>query len=205
MEHTKLSLESNLRRIHCIVCQAKLLDDLVIIGEQYPSAIFPDPISNYKSVTPRVSLNLTKCSNSECGLVQLSHEYDLDHVFKHYPFVSGETATMKQILEDVVDDMMRTVELKQKDTVLDIGGNDGTLLSTIDNQTVTKINIDAAYGIQQVSAEPNYVYVQDKFSAQTYLDLNLPLPKMIFSTAMFYHLKNPLETLRFLKNTVIFL
>lgn len=193
MQHTKLSPESNLRRTHCIVCQAKLLDDLVIIGEQYPSAIFPDPISDYKNVTPRVSLNLTKCSNCECGLVQLSHEYDLDHVFKHYPFVSGETATMKQILEDVVDDMLRTVELKQKDTVLDIGGNDGTLLSTIDTQTVTKINIDAAYGIQQVSAEPNYVYVQDKFSAQTYLDLNLPLPKMIFSTAMFYHLKNPLD------------
>jgi len=193
MKHTKLSLDTNTRRKYCIVCQTTLLDDLVIVGEQYPSAIFPDPNSNYKNVTPKVSLNLTKCSNSACGLVQLSHEYDLDHVFKRYPFVSGATATMKQILEDVVDDMLRTVELKQTDTVLDIGGNDGTLLSTIDNQIAAKINIDAAYGIQQVSDESNYVYVRDKFSAQTYLDLNLPLPKMIFSTAMYYHLTDPLE------------
>jgi len=193
MKNTKLSQETATRRTNCIVCQAALLDDLVIVGEQYPSAIFPDPNSNYKSITPKVSLNLTKCSNGACGLVQLSHEYDLDHVFRRYPFVSGSTATMKQILEDVVNDMLGTVELLTTDAVLDIGGNDGTLLSTIDKRVEAKINIDAAHEIQQVIDKSNYVYVQGKFSAQTYLDLNLPLPKMIFSTAMFYHLTNPLE------------
>ena len=33
MKHNKLSQETDTRRINCIVCQAALLDDLVIVGE----------------------------------------------------------------------------------------------------------------------------------------------------------------------------
>jgi len=174
----------------CISCGHELSKDIVIIGNQYPSAIFiKDSIPDGLEST---SLNVAKCLNERCGLVQLSNEYDLQYVFDHYPYESSSTATMKQILQEVLD-ATESVELSEKDVVLDIGGNDGTLLSLIKEPVRARVNIDAAAGVKQLVADDDYIHVHSKFSAEVYNKLNLPSPKLIFSTAMFYHLNNPLE------------
>ncbi len=175
----------------CISCGSSLVEDVVMIGDQYPSAIFVDKDNTGLESS---SLNVTKCSNEFCGLVQLSNKYNLDSVFDQYSYESGKTASMKQILQDVVDDTLNEVSLMADDVVLDIGGNDGTLLSLIDKPVRVKVNIDAAAGMNQVS--PDTIHVHSKFSAKTYFDLNLPNPSLIFSIAMFYHLNNPLEFCR---------
>ena len=76
------------KRSTCVVCNCNLLEDIVIIGDQYPSAIYPKTGSNYKSLIKPSSLNLTKCSSSDCGLVQLANKYDLDFVLKNYPYLT---------------------------------------------------------------------------------------------------------------------
>ena len=179
----------------CISCNYPLVKDIILIGDQFPSAIFVDKDNEDLEAS---SLNVTKCPNESCGLVQLSNKYNLDSVFDHYPYESGKTASMKQILQDVVDDTMDMVPLMSDDVVLDIGGNDGTLLSLI-SKPVRKVNIDAAAGINQVLSDPNYTYIHSKFDAKAYFDLNLPNPSLIFSIAMFYHLTNPLEFCRNVK------
>jgi NDP-4-keto-2,6-dideoxyhexose 3-C-methyltransferase len=100
---------------------------------------------------------------------------------------------MGSILKDVVEDAKKLVVLNNEDVVLDIGGNDGTLLGLIDQPLKARVNIDAAAGIKQVFSAPNYSHVHDKFSAKVYKEIGLPNPKLIFSIAMFYHLTNPVE------------
>ena len=182
----------NKRKV-CIVCGSALLGDLVDIGEQFPSAIYPQAGADYRMMIQISSLNLTKCSNTDCGLVHLSNKYDLDTVFKYYPFLSGETATMNQILADIVKEVENLVSLSREDVVLDIGGNDGTLLSLLSKPVNHRINIDAAHGITSVLDDPDYIQIQGKFSSETYLGLNVPMPKVIFSIAMFYHLDDPVS------------
>jgi len=164
--------------MRCISCKHKLPEDIVIIGRQYPSAIFDDDgaISS--------SLNVTRCDN--CKLVQLSNKYNLQSVFDNYPYESNLTATMDSILQDIVDDTDRFID----DVVLDIGGNDGTLLNLI-KKKVTKVNIDAVDGINQVAND--IIHIKSKFSSDIYNSLNLPNPKIIYSIAMFYHLNNPVN------------
>ncbi len=87
-------MRANLRRKNCIVCGAELFEDLVYVGDQYPSAIYPKASVDYKLSIQPSSLNLTKCSNNECGLVQLACEYNLNYVLEHYPYLSGGTSTM---------------------------------------------------------------------------------------------------------------
>jgi NDP-4-keto-2,6-dideoxyhexose 3-C-methyltransferase len=180
-----------MKREKCIVCNDYLNFDSVIIGNQYPSAIFTDNDKKYKKVIKTSSLNLAKCSNSVCGLVQLSTHYNLDMVFENYPYISGTTATMKSILNDVLEEGVKVANPSADDVVLDIGGNDGTMLSFLNRNVAYKINMDAAHGVESVSIEGNYKKVVGLFSSKAYSRLNLQQPKLIFCVAMFYHLDNP--------------
>jgi len=181
------------KRVHCISCGAQLPADIVHIGDQYPSAIFlrdNDPIASEISAS---SLNVTRCEVEDCSLVQLSHSYDLQYVFDHYPYESGSTATMRQILDHAVNDALAIAPLGPDDVALDIGGNDGTLLSLIEQPVKARVNIDAAAGVDQIVSGGNYHHIHSRFSASVYRSLNLPPPKLITSVAMFYHLYDPLS------------
>ena len=183
------------QRLNCLSCGAPLPADIVHIGDQYPSAIF---LSDDKPIDGLIasSLNVTRCADESCGLVQLSHRYNLQYVFDHYPYESGSTATMRQILQEVVDDATRVVPLGREDVVLDIGGNDGTLLGLIQKPVRARVNIDAAAGVQQSVSAPDYFHLHAHFDAQKYRELGLPNPRLITSVAMFYHLSNPLDFCR---------
>ncbi|MBT5559667.1 MAG: methyltransferase domain-containing protein [Proteobacteria bacterium] len=181
------------KRDNCISCGFPLGPDVVDIGEQYPSAIFPEIDSAYRDELEKTSLNVAKCTRRECGLVQLSNEYDLDVVFENYPFVSGTTATMIDILTSVLQEGLSHVELSENDAVLDIGGNDGTMLAQLSQPLLARVNIDAAHGVKSIVDGGNYTRIQGKFSSDLYHGLGLPAPKLIFSVAMFYHLSDPIS------------
>jgi hypothetical protein len=177
---------------NCIVCKSELEEDTIIVGNQFPSAIFANKNEDYTQSIDSSSLNLTRCSNDSCSLVQLSNDYDLDIVFQNYPYISGTTATMKSILEDVVDEGIEVSKPKNNDVILDIGGNDGTMLSYIDQEVGHKVNIDAAHGVDSVDIPGKYTKIEGLFNKDTYENIESKKPKLIFSVAMFYHLNNPL-------------
>lgn len=177
----------------CISCKTILPNDIVEIGEQYPSAIYiSKKIKEPKNFKPS-SLNLTRCLNPKCNLIQLSKIYNLQYVFDHYPYESGTTASMENILLEVVNDIKKICPLTKDDVVLDIGGNDGTFLNLIKAPVKAKINIDPASGIKQRISQPNYIYINNFFDSKKIKKLRLPKPKLITSIAMFYHLSDPVK------------
>ena len=186
-----MSMQQNIKC--CISCGSELSGDIVIIGDQYPSAVFLSETIPAPKDFQASSLNLSRCSNPECSLIQLSNIYNLQYVFDHYPYESGITANMKQILQDLLDDALSVCELGCDDVVLDIGGNDGTLLSLIDSPVRARVNIDAAAGVVQTVSASDYTHIHGHFDAETYLKLGLPSPKLITSVAMFYHLSDPVQ------------
>jgi len=183
-------------RIRCICCDALLPAAIVNIGAQHPSAIFVDKNDPINSELCATSLDVTRCENEECTLVQLCNAYSLQYVFDHYPYESGSTATMRRILQDVVDEVESIMTLDASDVVLDIGGNDGTLLSLFKQPLRARVNIDAAAGVGQLISDSDYIHIHKAFSANAFKKLNLPSPKVITSVAMFYHLNDPLTFCR---------
>lgn len=184
------------KRVCCISCGTPLPESIVKIGDQYPSAIFVDEGDKILADLAATNLDVTRCPDESCALVQLSNQYDLQYVFDHYPYESGSTATMKGILQAVVDDATHAVNLTEEDVVLDIGGNDGTLLSLIRVPVKARVNIDAAASVNQVITSRDYVHIHSRFTAETYKSTGLPSPRLITSVAMFYHLNNPLDFCR---------
>jgi NDP-4-keto-2,6-dideoxyhexose 3-C-methyltransferase len=180
----------------CIACGSHLTEPLVLIGDQYPSAIFLSQETSLHNSLLKSSLDLCSCTNPNCLLVQLKTQIDMGTVYQNYPYESGTTATMKSILANIVDESLNRITLDKNDVVLDIGGNDGSLLHYLGDRNLTRVNIDIAHGINQVFSAKNYFYCNRAFSKEIYLSLNLPKPKLIFSTAVFYQLQNPVQFCR---------
>ena len=79
----------------------------------------------------------------ECGLAQLADNAPLDLMYgDDYGYRSGLNQTMVSHLERIVRYMETKLSLKPGDNVLDIGSNDGTLLSRYRSLGLRRIGID---------------------------------------------------------------
>ncbi len=180
----------------CRLCGNTDLIPCIDIGEQYLSSIFPSNL-NYKDKLYKYPLDLVLCNRKNkkaCGLLQLGHRFDLSSMYDAYPYTSSTNSAMTKVLEDVAKSGRALNNLKEGDTILDIGGNDGTLLSFFKNDRVNLISIDPAKNIKSLISDlPQYTGVRDFFSKKTYSSVSKKKAKLIFSIAMFYHLDNPLK------------
>lgn len=110
------------------------LERLLDLGLLHLSAFPQDPLALPEF--PPVPLTLMVCPL--CWLVQLRHTTPFPWLFgREYWYRSGVNETMRAELEDVVwDGIERVGGLKPDDLVLDIGANDGTLLSTYGRRAI---------------------------------------------------------------------
>jgi SAM-dependent methyltransferase len=77
-------------------------------------------------------LELLRCG--ACGLVQIGFEVAPEVLFPHsYPYLSGSTRILRDNFADLCREAAPLVGLKSGDLVLDIGSNDGSLLSNFKN------------------------------------------------------------------------
>lgn len=185
---------SKVKRITaCRVCKNKSLISCIDLGSQYLSSVFPTKLDYRKSLR-KYPLELVLCRKAEdtCGTLQLAHVINIDSMYEFYPFSSSTNSSMPGILRDVVDETLSHVKLEKGDLVLDIGGNDGTLLSFFKNKDLDLLTIDPAQNIKQVFSSPKYKYVQGFFNKKLFKESTDKKAKLIFSIAMYYHLSDPI-------------
>lgn len=176
----------------CRICGNKNLLPAIDLGKQYLSSIFPENL-NYRKTAKRYPLDLVLCKKTKktCGTLQLGHVVHLEKMYELYPYSSATNSSMTKILQDVADSAVALVSINPGDLILDIGGNDGTLLSYFKDKKVLLLNIDPAKNIKPVFTDPHYQYINAFFSRKTYDSTADKKAKLIFSIAMFYHLANP--------------
>jgi NDP-4-keto-2,6-dideoxyhexose 3-C-methyltransferase len=125
-------MQSAVKIDRCRVCGNTSLVPCIDIGEQYLSSVFPTDL-NYHETAAKYPLDLVMCEKkadgSTCGLIQLGHRLDLTSMYDAYPYTSSTNSSMGKILEDVAESGRTLKNLGPDDVILDIGGNDGTLLS----------------------------------------------------------------------------
>jgi len=180
----------------CRVCGNTELIPCISIGIQYLSSVFPENL-DYRSEVPRWPLDLVMCQKKDdgttCGLVQLAHRLDLTAMYDAYPYTSATNSSMEAILKDVAESGRVFQNVKPGDVILDIGGNDGTLLSFFRDEPFTLLNIDPAKNVKSLLNSPNYTYIPDFFSEKAFKSVSTKKAKLIFSVAMFYHLDDPMK------------
>ena len=131
----------------CRICNSECLTDIISLGEQNIAAYTPKG-SDPKPVLEKFPLELIRCCEQDCGLVQLRHSTPPDILYERYFYRSGINQTMTDNLKEIVEQAISKVNLQNNDIVLDIGCNDGTLLRNSFEklkETIKKFRLDELY------------------------------------------------------------
>lgn len=178
----------------CRFCGNKKIIPVINLGNQYLSSIFPKELSYHKNIKKQpLNLVLCKKNKNSCGVLQLSHSFNMSKMYEQYPFTSSTNSSMTKILKDVLDSALYHIDLKENDLVLDIGGNDGTLLSYLKDTKCDLLCIDPAQNIKPIFTSKKFKTITNYFSEKIYKSATKKKAKIIFSIAMFYHLYDPIK------------
>ncbi|HCS39512.1 MAG TPA: methyltransferase [Anaerolineaceae bacterium] len=184
----------------CRICGGVDLKPVISLGSQALTGIFPRTQDQKISSGP---LELVRCNDEKnkaaCGLLQLNHSYDLDELYgENYGYRSSLNRSMLNHLNEIVKTIENLVILKKDDYILDIGSNDGSLLSFYpEEKGLNLVGIDPTgikfkdYYQQRISLIPTF------FSASELCKhLGSKKMKVITSISMFYDLESPLQFMR---------
>src|SRR3990167_4693242 len=107
----------------CRSCGSEKLRPILSLGDQKLSEFSLDD-----HVPDSYPLGLVACG--VCTLLQLDETPPLSSLYtENYGYRSGINNTMREHLAGIVMEATRRVNLQEGDIVVDIGANDGTLLS----------------------------------------------------------------------------
>ena len=118
-------------------------------------------------------------------LVKLDTAVPSDELYKDYLYHSGVSMPYTYHCRELWHDIKHL----RHQTIIDIGGNDGTLLSAFQSQTKEKLNlynVDASASFKKENETKGITYVNDYFNKDT----DVPKADLITSTNVFQHTPN---------------
>jgi len=175
----------------CRVCGNRKLAPVLSLGDQYLTGVFPRRRDDGLTRGP---LELVRCDGARaCGLVQLRNSYDHAEMYgANYGYRSSLNKSMVRHLADTVNGLLGIVHLSDGDLVVDIGSNDGTLLSNYPAGGPTLVGIDPTAAKFRQYYRPDIHVIADFFSAAALRRLfGERRAKIVTSIAMFYDLEAP--------------
>ena len=148
---------------NCRLCGHSPLNEVFSLGDQYINDfVTKDRIE--KGL--KAPLEIVHCTN--CDLSQLKHTAPQELLYsRQYWYRSGVTDTMKRELKDIVNEVSSKVDLNSGDIVLDIGANDGTMLSYFPESVLTVGCEPANNLVDELSKNCNKV-IHDFWSDEVY-------------------------------------
>lgn len=178
----------------CRVCCSANLTSVVRIKPQFIASTFVKTNKNNPKANIKIPMTLMLCG--KCGLVQLGETVNQDLLYENYFYRSNISNTMNKDLRDVVIEVMSKVSLKKGDMILDIGCNDGLML-TFFPESLQRIGIDPAKNIDWSHLPSSIKIVNDYFPSPRLKNDSF---KIITTTAMFYDLNDPNTAVKQIKN-----
>ncbi len=183
------------RTDRCRICGNRNLAAIVNVGIQAQAGVFP---ANADIKITRGPLELVKCHGNDpecCGLVQLANSYEPAELYGDtYGYRSGLNQTMVRHLGELVGNVRRIVEPRKGDLVIDIGSNDGTLLSFYPPERGTLVGVDPTGAKFHRFYRQDIQLIPDFFSAAgVRAKYGARAARIVTSVAMFYDLERPTE------------
>lgn len=182
----------NIVRTSCRLCGSTRLKEVISLGVQYINDFPSHP--REKGRNGKCPLEVILCQ--DCSLFQLRHTAPQELLYsRRYWYKSGINDTIKADLKTIADTAAAIVNLKPDDVLLDIGANDGTLLSYLKGRAVRVGCEPASNLLAELEANAEYV-IGDFWTKENYDKLGAGKAKAITAIGMFYDMEDPNQFIR---------
>ncbi len=178
----------------CQICNSNNLTPIIFLGYLPPVNTLP-LIGSKPKEQPSYPAQLLYCS--DCYLVQLSLIVDPNILFpKEYPYTSSTTKVLRDNFAQLYTESSSLIDLKSDDLVIDIGSNDGNLLSNFqENHKVLGITPE---DIGRLAIKRGIPTLLEYFTGETAKKVikEYGTAKIVTATNVFAHIENPNEVLK---------
>ena len=110
-------------------------------------------------------LQLVKCQT--CYLIQLSHVVPAEMMFSNYLYVSSTTQTFRDHFSEYAKSLKSKLAKKENALAVDIGSNDGLLLSCYKREGLRAVGVEPAENLSTFANENGQTTVNRFFDAKT--------------------------------------
>ncbi|MCB9799358.1 MAG: class I SAM-dependent methyltransferase [Candidatus Omnitrophica bacterium] len=110
-------------------------------------------------------LSLVHCPS--CHLIQLSHAVPADLMFSHYLYVSSTTKTFREHFAAYAKDVRGRLKNEKDPLAVDIGSNDGLLLSCYQNEGMRIVGVDPAANLCKEANEKGLTTLNRYFDEES--------------------------------------
>ncbi len=168
--------------VSCGACHSKNLEIVHDFGSVPLAGFFPKSEDDQFDLIP---MKLLFCL--ECTLHQITPDISDEYLFKDYRYISS--VGMQKHFDELANWFLETYKPDKSARILEIGCNDGPLLSALTNKGFSPVGIDPASNIVERAGEKGLRVINDFFSpdaVRQYSELqNLDY---IFSSNSFAHI-----------------
>ena len=156
------------RRECCRLCESRELTPVLNLTPTPPANEFvsKEQIGQKQQVYP---LDIYYCE--ACHHAQLLDIVSPEILFKDYVYVSGTSAVFRTHFEQYASQANEELQLKNKDLVVDIGSNDGTLLRYFKSMNVRVLGIEPARDIALAANADGIKTINNFFSPNLAVEL----------------------------------
>ncbi len=173
---------------NCQICNNSNLKSVLFLG-YLPPVNQLHPIGSKPKEQPSYPAELIYCP--KCHLVQLGLVVDPQVIFpKEYPYTSGTTKVLRDNFADLGKEARKIIGLHIDDLVVDIGSNDGTLLSNF--ASFAKVLGITPEDIGKLAIAKGIPTIQDYFRAEvvTKVKKEYGNAKIVTAANVFAHIED---------------
>ena len=187
------------RRKTCRLCNSNCLDSVLKLKSTPPANAFvsKSQLSYYQKTFP---LEVFFCNN--CKHVQLLDVVSPSVLFENYVYVSGTSPVFINHFEEYAKSIIKEFRPSHEELIIDIGSNDGTLLSSFKSKGYKILGIEPAKGIAKEALKKGLETINDffDFELSKYIKEKYPLASVITANNVFAHCDDLIGIVRGVKN-----
>ncbi|NCO11751.1 hypothetical protein CO038_01110 [Candidatus Pacearchaeota archaeon CG_4_9_14_0_2_um_filter_39_13] len=152
-----------MNNLKCKVCGYEGIKRFLELGDMPPVNAFIDE----KDIADEeiYPLNLSYCP--DCFLVQLEKTVPSEKLFRNYLHLSAGSKSNISHLNEVADYLSSKFKVNNKTKIVEIGSNDGTLLSFFKKYTSNLLGVDPARNLVEMNKEKGIDYMPEFFDTST--------------------------------------
>jgi SAM-dependent methyltransferase len=183
----------------CRICKSSKLYPFLDLGYMP----IPNGFIDKKDLTKlELTYPLRVCVCENCSLMQLEHVIPAEIMFKNYLYVPSTAKTMMKHFDQMAEETMKVANAHKENLVIDIGSNDGALLSFFKKRGIQILGIDPAENIVRDANKRGIRTKAAFFSENTAQEVEKEFGKaqIITATNVIAHIDNIHSVVKGIKN-----